>query len=571
MNLKLQNTTYNLFLYTSPLILLWLIVGSFFSITQQWFYILALGISIFGYIKPKETIYLLLFLLPVFGSRPSMEQTHYLIVLLSFGTIGIYLNLFTHQYRHKIFKAKLRTNSIVLFFITLWFVVSFLSLIGLPAIGMIKKTLEESYFYIFTDILTVGETTLYSSVQSVFYSINAVLIALYIYGTTKYHQKIQTIKNIFLAILAGMFFSVLIGHLEFFRFIDLESYRELDGTSKYGDRLSSFFPHSGWFAQYLAILLPLLTIFLLFKAKLNTKIVLMIIAIIIGEVTLILSMQRGAWLTYPPTLLLFWVSIYYVIAKSKQSDITLPSFFKQNWMKVFITIPLTIVISIFIVIGIKDYRNTNKINIEKTSEKLTNRIQQISHTNDRLIFWPVAYNIWLKSPIYGGGGDSFGWQYKIYYDEKENPFFIIKGPLNQGAFGTAHNMYLQNFVGRGIFGLIFLLAFIGILTYKLIYKEIKAKSSLDESIITISIIGSLLATIIYANVQEIFYSQSVQVIFWIIVFSGILLLDSHKNLYTRRVELNLWMKRSIIILVTLIPLHIITIHPIKLTLLEKLF
>jgi hypothetical protein len=36
----------------------------------------------------------------------------------------------------------------------------------------------------------------------------------------------------------------------------------------------------------------------------------MVLAIVLGEVTLILSMQRGAWLTYPPTLLLFWVIIF---------------------------------------------------------------------------------------------------------------------------------------------------------------------------------------------------------------------------------------------------------------------
>lgn len=555
----------------STLILLWLIVGTFFSISFKWFYLINLVFGIFSYYRPKIGIYLLLFSVPIFGNRPSMEQTHYLILLSSCNILGIYANLFKNKYLLYYFKAKLRTNSIVSLFIALWFMVSFLSLIGLPMIGMIKKTFEENYFYIFTNILTVGETTLYSSVQSVFYSVNAVLVAIYFYGTTKHHEKVKEVKNIFLVILAGLFFAIFVGQLDYFGLINLGNFRELDRVSVFGDRLASFFAHSGWFAQYLAILLPLFTVFLLFKLRLGVKIILMIVFIIIGEVTLILAMQRGAWLTYPPTLFIFWTSIYYTISKAKNTNINIKNFIKQNWIKIFVTIPVTIIISIFVVVSIKDYRKTNEINGAKAFNKITQRLEGVTHSNDRLLYWPYAYGLWKKAPVYGGGGDSFGWEYKIYYAENDNPYFVKKGTIVEGGYGTAHNMYLQSFVGRGVFGVVFLLGFIFTLLYKLIKKEFQENNSIEESIVLISIIGSLIATVIYGNVQEIFYSQSVQIIFWIIIFSGILLTDSYKNLYQRRKKLNSLFKKIVVILLALIPLHIITIYPIKLVIMEKLF
>ena len=102
----MKNLTFNTFYYTSPFIVFWLILGSYFSINIK-FFISVFAISIVSYYNPKSTVYLLLVLLPIFGSRPCMEQTHYLIVLSGFLLIGVYINLFKNSYKLKKFKVRL--------------------------------------------------------------------------------------------------------------------------------------------------------------------------------------------------------------------------------------------------------------------------------------------------------------------------------------------------------------------------------------------------------------------------------------------------------------------------------
>ena len=168
--------------------------------------------------------------------------------------------------------------------------------------------------------------------------------------------------------------------------------RQIDGVSLH--RLVSFFPNSSWSAQYLAVTLPLLPLVLIFYKPNRWTILLMILLIVTGEVALILSMQRGAWMTYPPTLLMIWITIYYVIEKSKNSSITIKEFAKKNWLKVFVTIPITILISVSIVYEIKDYRKTHEIkSATDTFVDVTSRAKKVTDSSNRKIHWPPAIKL----------------------------------------------------------------------------------------------------------------------------------------------------------------------------------
>ena len=549
-------------LFFSNALLLWLLVGSIFTINL---YYLPIGFlfMVLAYYRPLAAIYTILFLLPVFGNRPSQTQVHYLVMYSSFILMGISFYFYQHQYAFKKFLARVRVNNISIFFLYLFMVVSFVSLIGLPALGMLKKTFSEDVYYIFSQLLTVGETTLYSSVQSVLLLFQSFLFGLYIYGVYYRKNKLIIFRNLILFILLGFLFSIIFGHLDFFGFYDLSWYRISDGVSIH--RLHSFFVNSSWYSQYIAVTLPLLPALLLLGKNKRLVIACMVACIVIGEVTLILSMQRGAWITYPPTLLLIWISIYYVIAKMKNSDIGLSSFLSQNWIKVLVTIPLSVALSVYIVYTIKDYRKNNNISIADTFVDVNDRAKNIINTNNRLGHWPPAIKLWKENPIFGGGGDSFGWQYKVYYVEKEARFKNdTTNTLSIGQYGTAHNLYLQTLVGKGIFGLVFLVGFIFSLFYLIVKNKLLSDTSanLYQAILSISLFGSLLATMIYANVQEIFYVQSVSLIFWLVFFMALSLVSNKKH---KKIRLGLEkaFKYTLYLMTLLLPFHFINIFYVK--------
>lgn len=549
----------------------WLLAGSFFSLLNPLIYPLGLALGVLAYKQPKIALYIFLVALPIFGNRPPEPQTHYLIVLSSFLIVGLYAHvLIGSRFVRGRFIAAFANRDITLLFIFLWFFVSLLSLIGLPLLGAIKHSLEEHWYYTLEQILIVGELTLFYSFASVFFSVQAMMIGAFVYGYVKSSKERQLPKKILLALLAGFFFSIIAGHLDYFGIFSLDW--TIRGAAETNTRLTSFFTNSSWYAQYLAVLLPLMPILLLtniikdrylnlslIKAKIPATVPLLLILLVIGEVTLILAMQRGAWITYPPTLFFIWLAIYYAIAKSKENRISFTHFFKKNWLKIFVTIPLTITLSIFIVYAIKDYQKNNHISVKTTFEQTASRAEAIANTNDRLQFWPPALQFFKENPIFGGGGDSFGWQYKVYYMEndrqiyKENP----SDTLQKVAHGTSHNMYLQSLTGRGIFGILFLLGFLTTLIYRLTKFELsQSGKGIDQSIIALSIIGAVLASMIYGNVQEIFYSQSVQIIFWTVLFIGISLLGKQRN-YSKITA------RGVVVLLLLLPVHIISNHFIQ--------
>jgi len=133
-----------------------------------------------------------------------------------------------------------------------------------------------------------------------------------------------------------------------------------------------------------------------------------------------------------------------------------------------------------------------------------------------------------------------------------------------GQWGTTHNLYLQTLTGKGIFGLIFLLGFLFTLIFMLVKREFLSDKSrsIEESVISLVILGSLLATVIYANVQEIFYVQSVSVIFWVVLFMGVSIAFEHSN---KKVRMNLEkiFSYTIYLMLILLPFHVMNISYVK--------
>ncbi len=538
---------------TSIIVNVWLLIGALFSIKLTIIPI-AIVFGLISYYKPLLGFSLILFLLPIFGGRPSVEQAHYLIIITAIFLLVNYKNF------NKLLKKKISSTkniNIIFFFIFLYIFISCLSLIGLPILGLIQKSFQLDPLYIFSEILKVGETTLFVSFQSVLYSFQAILFASWFSLQLTSENYIKYITIVFTSLIFGLLLSLLFGYFDYFNYLSLSDYRTIDQASIY--RFSSFFTNSTWYSQYLILTIPTILVLLSSNRKNIFVISVMLLLMIISEVALILSMQRGGWITYPIILFIIWLSIYYSIESKKGKNIKLLYFLEKNWIKVTLTIPITVILSVFIVAGIKDYQKNHGITPKSSIEQTTKRAKEAFETNDRIKYFPPAIKIWTLNPIYGGGGDSFGWQYKIYYHEKNAQYKNDKTNTLKGSpFGTAHNLYLQTLVGRGLLGLIALLGTL-LFTIGLLIKSINSHKNFTNKVFSLITISGLISIMIYGNVQEIFYSQPSQIIFWIYIFIGIFLIQSIK---IPIIDYN-YIKYTIKILLILIIIHFLNISYIK--------
>lgn len=522
---------YLLIIFGIPSIVLLLIGLSTVNIKTSW-YILSVILFFVSFYKGKYGLYILIFILPFLGTFQHGNQTHILILLNLSFLLGAYIKLlFINKFTKYRFCIKLQNKNYILILLSLWIIVSFYSLVGLPLLSFIQYVLEFGLHDTLNRLLLDSNIHYLTSIRAFMYNVIAIATATYIL-TLK--NSMYIIKKILTLLIFGLFINISFGHLDYFELLNLDFLRDVNRPGgQFGSmsRIHSFFGNSTWFAQYLAITIPLIpVIFLLAKkyTSFNKMFILMVFLVVISEVTLILSMQRGAWITYPPTILVLWVSFYYIIAKRKNNTISLMDFFKKNIIKVLITIPLTISLSVFTVYAIKDYAKNQTIYNSSTINNAKTRLNLITDTSSRNFLWPPAIKITSMNPIYGGGVDSFGWQYIILYNEKngilKNDQTKIKGHFHP----IPHNAYLQISTGRGIVGVILIVSLLILISYYIIYSEIYIFKKTEESIVGITLLGSIIAISIYGLVQEFFHIHSLEIIFWIIIFSSLSLLQRTK-------------------------------------------
>ena len=268
------------------------------------------------------------------------------------------------------------------------------------------------------------------------------------------------------------------------------------------------------------------------------------------EIALIFSIQRGAWISYPFTLLSIWVAIHFMIYTLKNPDNSMKDFFKASWLKIIVTTPITIVASLVIVYMIKE----NNLKPIQTFNTISSKAQNVVNDPNRTALWKPAMGMVKASPIYGNGSGSFGYMCYTYYYDKSFPNYIPNNyNLHLGAFGTAHNLYLQDIVGKGIIGFVLMLLLIGVTLMSLTRAIIEKKQDYQGTILAIALFSSMLSISIYGFVQEIFQPYSVQIIFWmVIVLSAILSknIDNDTKLLSRY-------NKILFILILLLPIHIL--------------
>ena len=469
-----------------------------------------------------------LLILPFFGNKPGTTQTYNLIVLASALQLGFALYILKN-FKNFYHLLDLRKPLLLLSF--LYIVVSVVSLSSLPlkdlsAILNPKIVFSQdisSSAYILSSFAKSTEESLPYSYLSVFWtllSFNFMLFCLLIsQAESSFSHKFS------LALLSGLLITLCAGLLDYYSVINLRFMRSLDPVVNPGDvqfRMQSFFGHSGWFAEYITLCIPFCMLILTFSFNFYFRIAAIISILLIGEISLILSFQRGGWISYPLTLLVVWASIY-AFRKLEKGEVNLAAAIKGSLIKILISIPLTLIFTalLFYTLNLSGFVKSDQ---KEVLTRYAHRLGEIGKTSDRTDFMKAGLMLGSLYPFLGGGSESFAYHFNKEFNQPEGKFYQ---KLNLPLFGSAHNVYMQTFSGKGIAGLFLLLSMIFYMIYSCLNLALfQTSHRIQEKILLLIIASFSFAFLIYGNVQELFYVQPLQFIFFTVIGLALAL---HKN------------------------------------------
>ncbi len=403
-------------------------------------------------------------------------------------------------------------------------VLSILYSIFMSGQGLSQK-LEYLVRFIFY-ILTQEENSIYYPLSSVIQTLLAYLVYKKVRSSiTNNHITAQSYLIVFTL---GLLTTLGVGFYNYYYPGILNTLRPIDPLVNPGGvefRLQSFFGHSGWFAEYVTLVVPSILVLLLLKLSFKFRAFLIVFILLISEFALILSYQRGAWLSYPITLFVIWSAIYcfYIFEKNKfdnSNKITFLTVLKSSFVKILFSIPITVILSLSLIWAVSKFELVEGRSFHGLWS-YSDRFKQISNTSDRTKFFNAGLKLGMLHPILGAGSESFSLQYeKEFYKETGRYYKEIDLPLH----GSAHNVFMQTFSGKGVLGL-FSLLLILLSCIKAGYRAINNPNiSRDKLIICLFSFCFSCSFLIYGQVQEVFYVQSLQYLFFI--FLGISLASS---------------------------------------------
>jgi O-Antigen ligase len=471
----------------------------------------AVGLTVVTFLRPTWGIATLLALLPIFGNKPVTPQSWALVLFGSALNVG----LVARQLWAPAERREASQNAMVVL-LGLYGVASALSVSALPLAEIWRDTYAQvggaldPIAYIVT-LLHADETEPIYSLYSVVMTLYAIALAVFVRGEVRSTPGAGVlISN---AVLIGLIAALVIGLLDYYYVIDLRPLRDLDpivNPRGVQDRLQSTFGHSGWLAEYVTMAVPYCMVVLLAPTRYAFRLAAILLLLLVGEFTLILTYQRGGWLSYPFALFVIWLSIYHMGARDNQTR-TVTQTLRQSALKIAISLPLTVLISLgLLYVCVQAGWLGPKRDVDLT--RYVDRAAQLTRASDRTTYIATGFRLGTLHPILGAGSESFGFS---YYDEFVRPggAFYDNGrhPLGLIIYGSAHNVYAQTFAGKGAVGLALLLGLIGTVLIggpRLLLSQ--HDLSAERRLLLLIAISSTFAFATYGLVQEVFYIQSLQ-------------------------------------------------------------
>lgn len=488
---------------------------------------------IVGFASPRAAIMLFVFFLPVFGgNRPSMPQTVFFYQI--FGALIFSLSLrWLHHLLASSQKTEVKTDSDaflrhpVALTLMLFFLAGVFSLTSLD-FSVLQAEWRQLGLNKALSFIALGESrSLYSFLTVLLQALCVLLFWIIVKSPVSWRLRPEGMMT---ALLSGLAASFLVGLLDYYHLVDLRGLRPLDPFVNPGDvqaRFQSFFGHSGWYAQYLTLVIPSVLVVLTYPIRREWRIAIILGVLVLAEYVLILTYQRGGWVSYPLTVAVIWFCIY--VLKPRKDGFVLVDAVKKSGLKILVSVPITIFLSLAVLTFVNSVAGPNL-----TAAQYVDRFKQITNTADRTRYIPVAFNLVSLYPVYGGGSESFAFRYVENYLTPGGVFENEEKTLDR-YYGSAHSVYLQTLSGKGFAGLFFLVAFLASFVW-VAFQSLRSSVSdagHEESLVynqrLIAMIGFSYAAAfsIYGNVQEIFYVPSLTVVTFVVAASVVKQVPAH--------------------------------------------
>ena len=407
---------------------------------------------------------------------------------------------------------KVQLNRTLVLLILCYVGLSFFSLLLLP----VRQIFRDFWFFGFPDFFLY---VFIAQPYHVYYPLPAILrLILYVILAVELaslNSRMEVYKSFFLGLFSGGIFCAFIGLLDFYGIISLQWYRF--GKTATPGVLHSTFWNRGVFGEFTLSVVPFVLIGFMRKTKRVWFQVLLFCSLVVCEIALLLAGARAGWVSYPLILLICWVFFYF----SKEGRFDSFRFTWKDFVKLAVSVPLTIVVSFFLIFYVfmplsEHLKEGNKHkgiqkNAAATSRYLQRQASRIINPSERgrLYTWKQGYLVGMENPVFGMGYESFcrnAHVLKAIPESNLHKFYEEKGgKINLSAHGTL----FQVFASGGVVGVFLWVMIVGYAILLLLFDLIKNKRLLNIPVII---------SIISFHTYGIFQSMQYVPMIWCIIF-----------------------------------------------------
>lgn len=458
-------------------IAIYIIIFTFLTAFLKFLSITAAAIIL---INPVYGFYILAFALPLFGDQQGSKLfLNILDIILLFIPLSWCVRLIRAEKLE--FKKTPFDYWLLVFFIAVFF--SLLKIV--PELKQLYNS-DSSFSAFMRGVFTWYATTYHWSLKHFFDLILSILLYYFIINTLTLSHFKKFIKYALISYIIAVF----LGIIDYFNIISLNFFRpENKEILKFGyRRLCSLFGHSGWFAEYMILLIPFIFGFLYFGNKRNQLFSFILLAL--SFITLLLTYQRGQWLAF---------IISSIVLISMISILRIPNYITglKITFKQFVTLLICITAFLLIISFV----------LYETNSSLMSRVDSIFNIADRKNYIFSGWLLYWLSPILGNG---IGSHYSIYSITIPESYTRIY----QSDFATGHNSYTHILVECGPFALISFLALL-FLSVKINITTPRNPIRTDNRIYILGLTGAFIAFLVDGFSQYSFYIRIVGILFWI--------------------------------------------------------
>jgi O-antigen ligase len=321
-------------------------------------------------------------------------------------------------------------------------------------------------------------------------------------------------------ILAGLVLTIAAGALDRLGYLDLRVLRATDPFTNLSgaDRLQSTFGHAGWFAEYICFATPAILALWLWPpdtdarpgtadaagrdprgrlvGRLSTAAGLLLIAL----VAIVLSYQRGGWITWALVAAGIVAAIVRLAAPVPGPD-------GATWPPRRLAAIGAATVILAIGSGLLVVRVAGG---PGAMDRFAARARTITQVSDRQAHVTAGLRLGSLLPILGGGSESFAMRYEQQYLRGGGAFYARGYSPLLNMYGSAHNVFAQTFAGKGAIGLIALVLVVLTSAAAAVRTLRRPDAPPRARVIAMVAFGMVAAFAIYGQVQEVFYVAPLQ-------------------------------------------------------------